>query len=70
MQTTKSASLPTLIDPIRSSSFKILAGLIVMALIASYSGSPALCARAALKDKYCSGTTGESVIMQNGILAL
>ena len=34
-----------------------------MALIASYSGRPAFAAKAALNDKYCSGTTGESVIM-------
>ena len=53
VQTTKSASLPTLIDPTRLSKPKILAGLIVMALMASYSGSPALAARAALKDRYC-----------------
>ena len=38
-----------------------------MALMASYSGSPALWARAALKDRYCSGTTGKSVMIENQI---
>ena len=53
VQITKSASLPSLIEPTRLSKPKILAGLIVMALIASYSGRPALAARAALKERYC-----------------
>ena len=41
-----------------------------MALIASYSGRPAFAAKAALNDQYCSGTTGESVIIENRIPAL
>jgi hypothetical protein len=45
VQITKSASLPSLIEPKRLSKPKILAGLIVMALIASYSGRPALAAK-------------------------
>ena len=53
VQITKSASLPTLIDPTRLSKPKILAGLIVMALMASYSGRPAFAAKAALKERYC-----------------
>ena len=41
-----------------------------MALIASYSGRPALAARAALKERYCWGITGESVMIENKIPAL
>ena len=44
VQIIKSASLPVLIEPTRLSSFKILAGLIVMALIASYSSIPSFAA--------------------------
>ena len=41
-----------------------------MALIASYSSIPSFAARAAHKDKYCSGITGESVVMETRIPAL
>ena len=59
-----SASLPTSSVPTLSETPICFAGLIVMALNASYGSIPAFTARPAQSGRYCSGVTGESVMME------
>ena len=60
---TRSASLPTSMEPTRSSMPACLAGLMVMAWRAAKGSMPCLMARPAHRGKYSWGITGASVMM-------
>jgi hypothetical protein len=57
----RSASLPTVIEPVLSAMPIPCAAFIVIALSASRRGSPAFAQYAALNARYCTGTSGWSV---------